>query len=216
MAATNPMIQPGVRATGAKPDARSQLLEAASALMRERDTLDISLSEISTKAGLNSALVKYYFGNKEGLMRALLERDVVPGLNQLAALVNSDISPRQKMRIHIEGLINLNFAHPYLNRLLMRLIKDASTELAAEIAEALLKPITQAYAALIAEGVDKGDFKPMDAQLFYFNVIGACDPFFSAKVVLKHCYGIDGVDDALRRRYIAQTTETLLNGLINR
>ena len=48
--------------------AREQLLEAASEIMREGDTIDLSLSELSLRAGLNSALVKYYFGNKNGLM----------------------------------------------------------------------------------------------------------------------------------------------------
>ena len=43
--------------------------------MREGDTVDVSLSELSKQSGLNSALVKYYFGNKAGLLKALLDRD---------------------------------------------------------------------------------------------------------------------------------------------
>ena len=58
------------------PGARAQLLETASAIMREGDIVDISLSELSLRSGLNSALVKYYFGNKAGLMKALLDRDM--------------------------------------------------------------------------------------------------------------------------------------------
>ena len=52
--------------------ARELLLQTASDIMREGDIVDISLSELSLRSGLNSALVKYYFGNKAGLMRALL------------------------------------------------------------------------------------------------------------------------------------------------
>ena len=59
---------------GVPPGARAHLLDTASAIMRERDTVDVSLSELSRRAGLNSALVKYYFGNKAGLLKALLER----------------------------------------------------------------------------------------------------------------------------------------------
>ena len=34
--------------------------------MRERDDLDIPLAVIAARAGGSAALVKYYFGNKEG------------------------------------------------------------------------------------------------------------------------------------------------------
>ena len=53
---------------GDNAKARDQLIEAASQIMREGDTIDLSLSELSLRAGLNSALVKYYFGNKNGLI----------------------------------------------------------------------------------------------------------------------------------------------------
>ena len=213
------MADPGLTGGGdplrnRQVDARAQLLEAASCIMRERDTLDVSLSDISAKAGLNSALVKYYFGNKVGLFDALLERDVGPQMVQLKELVRLPISPSRRLKIHIEALINLYFRLPYLNRLLMRLMRETDDEHAQDIANRFVKPITEAYAIIITEGKARGEFKDVDPELFYFNIIGACDPFFSAGVVLKYCYGIEHADDALRRRYVAQTTEILMRGLL--
>ncbi|MBY0392866.1 MAG: TetR/AcrR family transcriptional regulator, partial [Novosphingobium sp.] len=62
---------------GEQPGARELLLETASQIMREGDQVDISLSELSLRSGLNSALVKYYFGNKAGMLGELLDRDMV-------------------------------------------------------------------------------------------------------------------------------------------
>ena len=67
----------------APPGAREQLLDTASAIMREGDIVDISLSELSLRSGLNSALVKYYFGNKAGLLMALLFDYALIGLSSL-------------------------------------------------------------------------------------------------------------------------------------
>ncbi len=204
----------GAKAAAPQLDARSQLLEATSRLMCERDTLDISLGDISAKANLNSALVKYYFGNKVGLFDALLERDVGPQMVQLKELVGLPLSPSKRLKIHIEALINLYFRLPYLNRLLMRLMRETDEEFGRNIADRFVKPVTEAYAILIAEGKARGEFKHVDPELFYFSIIGACDPFFSAGVVLKYCFGIEQTDDDLRRRYVTQTTETLLRGLL--
>ena len=59
---------------GKNPTAE-RLLVAASELMIERASIDVSLSDIAQKSGVNAALVKYHFGNKDGLLLALLARD---------------------------------------------------------------------------------------------------------------------------------------------
>ena len=89
MATTGPRL---VSEAGDNAKARDQLIEAASQIMREGDTIDLSLSELSLRAGLNSALVKYYFGNKNGLMLALLDRDMGNIVHSLEALVAKDIA----------------------------------------------------------------------------------------------------------------------------
>ena len=56
--------------------------------MSDRHSIDVSLSEIAAHSGLNSALVKYYFGNKNGLLLALVEREAaaaLPGFQGAAA-----------------------------------------------------------------------------------------------------------------------------------
>src|SRR3546814_15405740 len=86
----------------APPGARALLLETTSAIMREGDVIDISLSELSLRSGLNSALVKYYFGNKAGLLKALLDRDwqaIVTGVDAL--IQKGDWGPEAKLRRHI-------------------------------------------------------------------------------------------------------------------
>ena len=148
MATTGPRL---VSEAGDNAKARDQLIEAASQIMREGDTIDLSLSELSLRAGLNSALVKYYFGNKNGLMLALLDRDMGNIVFSLGALLAKDIPPEDKLRIHIGAVIDTYYAFPYLNRLLMRMVRDSAPVEAARIADLYLKPISKVYDALIAE-----------------------------------------------------------------
>ena len=193
---------------------RDALLAAASELMRARDTLAVSISDIAAQAGVNSALVKYYFGNKNGLLLALLERDLTLSNTQLRELLEMDLKPSQKMRFHLRGLIRVYFRFPYLNRLLIAIIRDESEEIGRSLAETYLRPIAEAYDRLIAEGVAAGEFKPIDARFFYFTIIGACDQIFSSRFVLKYVHGIDAIDDDLRRTYVDQVITLIMDGLL--
>ena len=195
MATTGPRL---VSEAGDNAKARDQLIEAASQIMREGDTIDLSLSELSLRAGLNSALVKYYFGNKNGLMLALLDRDMGNIVFSLGALLAKDIPPEDKLRIHIGAVIDTYYAFPYLNRLLMRMVRDSAPVEAARIADLYLKPISKVYDALIAEGVKAGKFRKLDPQFFYFTVTGAADRFYSSRLVLRHCYNQDDFNENMR------------------
>jgi TetR/AcrR family transcriptional regulator len=194
--------------------ARAQLIEAASQIMRDGDTIDLSLSELSLRAGLNSALVKYYFGNKDGLMHAVLDRDMDQIVSSLNALVAKDMPPEEKLRRHIAATIDTYFAYPYLNRLLMRLIRDSAPVEAGRIAERYLRPISRAYDQLIADGVKAGKFRDLDPQLFHFTVTGAADRFFSARQVLRHCYDQNDISEDMRDRYREHTVDLIMRGLL--
>ncbi|RZM19703.1 MAG: TetR family transcriptional regulator [Sphingomonas sp.] len=193
---------------------RARLLEATSQVMRAADSLEVPLSDIAAKAGLNAALVRYYFGGKDGLLRALLERDAGASLAELDHLLEMDIRPSKKLRYHLAGLIGTYYNFPYLSRLMIKLLHEGSEEERQRIADRFLKPIARAYEVIVAEGKAIGEFRNIDPKLLYFNVIGTCDHLFSSSVSLKYCYGITEVDDALKRQYIDQVVTIFLKGVL--
>ncbi|MBA3053749.1 MAG: TetR family transcriptional regulator [Sphingomonadales bacterium] len=198
----------------AAPDARTQLLDAASAIMRGGDIEDVSLSELSRRSGLNSALVKYYFGNKAGLLRALLDREWSARVKAVDTLLAKELDPETKLRIHMAGVVDNFFATPYTHRLLMRMIRESAADEGQRLADAYLKPMLAAYEALIAQGVAEGVFRPVDPQLFYFTVIGAADRFFTAQLVLSYCSDTDVLDEGLRDRYRAHLNDFVVAGIL--
>jgi AcrR family transcriptional regulator len=196
------------------PAARDLLLDTAGLIMRQEDTVDVSLSELAARSGLNSALVKYYFGNKAGLMKALLERDFAAILKAVDTLLAKDADPETKLRLHMSAVVNTFFNAPYIHRLLMRLIREEVPAEAQRLADTCLKPLLAAYETLIHDGVAAGVFRPVDPQFFYFTVIGAADRFFSARLVLHYCSDRDVLDEALRDRYRAHLNDFVVAGIL--
>ena len=111
------------RLPGGKNSTAEKLLVAASELMIERAAIEVSLSDIAQKSGVNAALVKYHFGNKDGLLLALLARDAATEMSQLEYLISQPISPTAKLRLHIGGIIRAYHQFPYMNRLIHYLLQ---------------------------------------------------------------------------------------------
>ena len=146
-------------------------------------------------------------------MKALLDRDMAAITHSVDALLHKDMDPAAKLRLHLGKMVDTYYATPYLNRLLMRLVRDSDPEEARRIAETYLTPLQSAYDRLIAEGVKAGVFRPIDPQLFYFSATGAADRFFSARLVLRHCFDQDTLTDELRDRYKAHIIDLIMAGI---
>lgn len=198
-----------------KRNIREVLLDAASALMRELDMIDIGILDIAARAEVNHGMIRYYFGSKEGMLMALLDRDVQHAIRQLDNLFTLDVPPVERMRIHLAGIVDTYYRIPYLNRLIQALVRDATAERVHHIAEELLKPIANAQRRIIEEGIEAGKFRKVDPKLFYFNTIGAADGLYSNRFTLSAVFGgMPAADDELHERYKEQTVDTLLSGLL--
>ena len=191
---------------------RAQLMEAASALMTERGSIDVSIHDIARRSGVSSALIKYHFGHKEGLLLALLEKVVGDSVLRLETLVRRDMPAPEKLRLHILGVLNAYYRHPYLNRLIHYLL-SSSEEARRRISLMIVQPMLAAQAAILAQGKAAGEFRDVNPMSFYFHVIGACDHLFYGLYAMKYAFGIPEMGESLKQTYGEDLVRTILNGI---
>jgi TetR/AcrR family transcriptional regulator len=192
---------------------RELLLKAASDLMIEVGTYDVSLHAIARKAGVTAPLVKYYFGSKEGMLVALLERDTSRSLAQLEDLLAMPIDPVSKMRIHIEGIIRTYSRHPYMLGLLNAMLRGPANLSSTRIKESFVLPLIDAQRRIMEEGILTGEFRALDPEQVYFVIVGACQYLFASRVAFREI--MDGRPDRpeFARDFASLAADVLLNGI---
>ena len=199
--------------TTARSASAEALLNATADILCESAIIEVSLSEISRRSGVNSAMIKYYFDNKEGLLVALLEREAEKTMGALDHLMAMDISADKKLRIHISGIVNAYYRAPYLNRLVHYIVETGTPESSARITQIFIKPMTNAYRAMVAEGVEQGVIRDVDPGLLYYCLVGAADHIFHASYSIGTALGVDQVSEDLKQRYFELVSSIFMRGL---
>jgi AcrR family transcriptional regulator len=203
-----------IRQQAAKNTTADRLLDAASELMIERSSIEVSLSDIAQKSGANAALVKYHFGNKDGLLLALLARDAATEMTNLEYLLAQPVSPTEKLKLHIGGVIRAYHRFPYMNRLIHFLLHESSQDAADEVSKFFVAPLLNFHRRLLAEGIEAGEFREIDPVLFYTSLIGACDHLFFGRHAMSRATGIGPVTDAVCRDYIRHMEALICGGML--
>lgn len=189
------------------------LLNATAQLLSEASNIDVSLNEISQRASVNSAMIKYYFGNKEGLLLAVLERDAETAMTALKALSEMDIPAQKKLKIHINGIINAYFRSPYINRLIHYMVEFGSPAASKRVAQIFIEPMIEVYRDIVAQGVREGALRDVDPGLLYYCLVGAADHIFHAGYSVPSTLGVARLDDSIKQKYAEMVCDIYLRGL---
>lgn len=189
------------------------LLDTAAAIMSERGCIDVTLSELGERSGMNTALVRYYFGNKNGMMMALTERILNHAMAQLDKLLALDIPADEKLAQHIKGTINTYFSYPFVNRLMHSLGAIDDGKYAKEIANKFARPIMEFQRKVLKEGEAQGIFREIDPELLFFHIEGACDYLFHNLAYLKELCGIDEVSQEIKQSYGEHVSSIIIQGI---
>ena len=106
-------------------DARGRILDAAERAFAEHGMAGARVATIAEDAGVNKAMLYYYFGNKEDLYEAVVER--VFGQIMERARLSGALDPQagvESLAAFIEGYATVIDAHPAFVRLVLRGVLD--------------------------------------------------------------------------------------------
>src|SRR6186713_1123670 len=98
--------------TSPEHSAREQILDAAEQLFARKGLGPTTIKEIGKAAGQNPALLYYYFGSKEELYRAVLQRVMSGMLARGGAAFDAAPSPPDAIRALVAAQMEFVLGHP--------------------------------------------------------------------------------------------------------
>ncbi len=167
-------------------DKKELILSAAMKLFGIKGFEGTSVRDIAAEAGVNPAMISYYFGSKEKLLESLVEYKAAYMKGVFAELVdNKSLKPIEKLDIVIDRYINRIFEGPQFHHLLSReLSLERRYQMKDAIAEILLRNISSAK-RIIQQGIDSGEFREVDTELTMTSILGTITYLLSSEIMCR-------------------------------
>ena len=177
-------IKSGKSGSRGEPEkTKAAILKAALEEFSNEGATGARTDEIARRAGVNKALLYYYFKDKEGLYAAALEQ-VFSGLHERVAAVleRAELPPRERLLLYVRTHFDYIASAPVYPRLVQReFMRNAGRTLspvAGRVMERHGKPLYNRLEKLIDEGISSGDFRRVDPVQTVTSIIGTIVFYF--------------------------------------
>jgi len=142
------------------------ILQAAETLFGQKGYQAVSIGEIARAAGVAKGLINYHFESKENLLVHVLSKGTTTLFAQLDSVTQAQKTSRDKIRAAAEIYLSVASAGPALTRMAMMAVFEAAySESLRKQWLAFMDQNLGRFADLVDEGINKGEFKPVDSRL---------------------------------------------------
>ena len=174
-----------------------------------------SVRDIAQEAGVNVAMISYYFGSKEKLMEAVFEeRTNNIRLKVENLLQNEVLSNLEKVNILIDDYVDKFIQQQEFHKIMMReQLIDKDTMIAGCIME-LKKRNLASIKKLILDGQKSGEFKKnIDIVLMMTTMVGTVSQLITSQRFYREVNNLGHMDEIEFQKYLRKKLSTHLKHL---
>lgn len=160
----------GRPAGAATLEARDRLLRAAEKLFAEKGFAATAVHEITNAAGVNRALLYYYFEDKHSLYSAVIDEGIAQFIRMLDGTLSSPGSYADRLTAFVHGYLELTWTYPNMCRVMDRCHLDGHQEefrLLEKFAAGM-----ERLEGFFRDGVAAGEFREVDPGIAARSFIG--------------------------------------------
>jgi AcrR family transcriptional regulator len=172
-------------------ETRERILDAAHAVFLRKGTAGSRTQEIADEAGVNKALVHYYFGTKAALAEAVFERalaELTPRM--FGILADPDRTIEQKVPAIVREQIDFHVERPYFAGYMVSELHNEPDRIVRLVARRGAIPLDVLRRQLRAAAA-AGTMRRITAEQFVANMMGLLIFPFAIRLALRQLLALD-------------------------
>lgn len=198
-----------------KTDKREHILQVAEQLFADKGFDGTSVRDIAEQANVNLAMISYYFGSKEKLLKSLIEERFSMTTRLIEEKSNNEAEePWEKIEwlidFYVDRIVNTYRFHCILNHEYNSGRSDDIKELITQVKSENMERIKK----IIVEGQRKNVFRKVDVELTMASMMGTIIQLINSRALYGKLLRIDHTDEENYRKTISKRLKPHLKQLM--
>jgi TetR/AcrR family transcriptional regulator len=210
--ATRPQLYTLAQRQERGTETRTAILAAAEHIFADGGLEGARVDAIAAKAGVNKALLYYYFRGKEELYAAILESHMQEFHRRAMEILSAKAPARSTLLRYMSLHFDFLGQRPFFPRLIHRLMTTAGQP-ARRLFQEYSAPLYRKLVEVVERGVRARELRPVDSHHTVYSLVALTVFYFSAAPILKSVSHIDPFDPANVQRRKREVLKLVRYGL---
>lgn len=185
--------------------------DKAKILFFQKGFLNATTQEIADEAGVNRALIHYYFRSREQMLDMLLDESMQEKKDRIRMILTSDRPFREKIALYINMIVDRGLKYPYLDNFIISETARRPDKVKEFCAKDRLKS-SDLIRDELAEEIRLKKMPPISAEDFMVNLSSLCNYPLLAKSILQI---VHGMTDSAYRKFLIERKRVIYMTLFN-
>ena len=185
--------------------------ETAKHVFFQKGLIQATTQEIADEAGVNRALIHYYFRSCEHLRDEVFQEAIAETREKIQAILGSALPFKKKISQYLDVFIDRNVDYPYIQNFI---ITEATKnpERAQEFMDKKREGYKKHILPQLKEEIAKGNIAPITLEHFMTNLMSMCSYPLIAKPIIQNVFGLD---DKAYRNFLKERKTIIYKVLFN-
>jgi TetR/AcrR family transcriptional regulator len=189
----------------------SLIKETAKRVFFQKGLFNATTQQIADEAGVNRALINYYFRSRNRLFKIVLDDAVNETRNKIDLIFNSDEPFKSKISKYLDVFIDRNAEFPYIQNFIITEIMQDPEKMKEHFSRKrndLMKHIVPP----LKREIEKGNMPPVDPEHFIVNMMSLCSYPLVAKPFIQNMFSYD---DKAYKKFLKERKQVIYKVLFN-
>ena len=177
-------------------DTQERILAASKKIFLTKGMSGARMQDIADEAGINKALLHYYFRNKEQLFETIFKEASAQFFPKIAGIIESNLPLFEKIEVFCKEYIDMVIQNPYMPLFVLNEINKDPKRLKYRIWKEKESPFEK-FAIHVEKEIKAKRIKPVNPGHLFINMLSMCIFPFLSKPMWMLASGMDETQSEL-------------------